>query len=584
MPERFFAALFVWSAFAATAPAAPNILLVITDDQGYGDVSAHENPWIKTPHMDRIAAEGARFERFFVEPVCAPTRAALLTGRFPARTGVHGVTRNEEVMRSNEVTLAELLRDEARYATGCFGKWHNGAHWPWHPNAQGFDEFFGFCAGHWNDYFDPVLERNGKPQQTRGFIADVITDEAIAFIDRSVQKDAPFFCYVPYNTPHTPASVPAADWDRWRDRTDVEDTFTRTMYALCENIDHNLGRLLAKLEKLNIERNTIVLFLTDNGPNGERFNDGMLGRKGSEHEGGVRVPLFVRWPGKIKAGKVIERNAAHIDLLPTLCAMAGINHPGRETLPLDGIDLSTSLYDEHEEGEWPDRRFFVWRNPNRWSIRTDRYRATARTLHDLVEDPGQKKNLAKEKAGIHAELVAEFLQWESSVGPADLKPPPIQVGHAERPKVTIKAHEFEIFPQAGKGIDFCERAGFANQWIDGWTDMDAFAECPVEVVTAGRYKVTFRYACPPTATGSIFKLSAGSTAIDIKITDSWVSAVYPASEQFSKRSGGYLSREWKDVAVGELELKMGTFPLQLRALKKPDDAMPDFKAVILERL
>ena len=167
--KYFFCSLFL---MAGALSAGPNIVLVMTDDQGYGDVAIHGNKWIKTPNMDRIANEGARFERFFVQPVCAPTRAALLSGRYPTRTGVTGVTRGYENMRGEEVTIAELLK-EAGYATGCFGKWHNGAHWPYHPNAQGFDEFVGFCGGHWNDYFDPILERNGSPFQARGFIADI---------------------------------------------------------------------------------------------------------------------------------------------------------------------------------------------------------------------------------------------------------------------------------------------------------------------------------------------------------------------------------------------------------------------------
>ena len=309
----------------------------------------------------------------------------------------------------------------------------------------------------------------------------------------------------------------------------------------------------------------------------------MLGRKGSEQEGGVRVPLFVRWPGKIPPGTVVSQNAGHIDLLPTLGALAGIEDIASKTKPLDGLDLSPLLMGK-DVTNWPERFFYVWRNPKRWSIRSDRYRATATTLHDLEEDPGQKKNLAKVKADVHQELVSKYQKWEFTVDPSALKPPPIEIGHKEWPMVTIKAHEFEVYPEAGRGIDFCERAGFANQWIDDWTDIEAFAECPVEVISAGRYKVTFRYACPPKSVGSVFQLNAGATNTDIKITAPWVSAVYPASEQFSKRSGGYLSREWKDMVVGELDLKKGKFPLQLRALKKPGDAMPDFKAVIFEKL
>jgi len=563
------------------AAERPNILLVMTDDQGYGDVSRHGNPLLETPHMDRLAAEGARFERFFVEPVCAPTRAALLSGRYPTRTGVHGVTRNREVMRADEVTLAELLRDRAGYATGCFGKWHNGAHWPHHPNAQGFDTFVGFCGGHWNDYFDPVLERDGETFQSRGFIADVITDEAIAFMRSRIDADQPFFCYVPYNTPHTPASVPDEDWRKWRDRDEPGDVYTRAIYALCENLDDNLGRLLGALDSLGVREDTVVLFLTDNGPNGDRFNAGMRGRKGSVHEGGVRVPLFVRWPGRIAPGAIVEENAAHVDLLPTLASFAGVEEPGAHTLPLDGVDLSGALL----EGEpIPDRRLCTWRKAGRWSVRTPRYRATKNTLHDLVADPGQEKDLAERKPDVHEELVAAYRAWEAGAVPDDPEPEPIQVGHAEWPRVTIKTHEFAVRPGEGEGIGYCERRGYANQWIDHWTDSEAWAECPVRVVESGAYRVSVRYACPAGAVGSRFRLEAGDAALGFSIDQPWVSAVYPAPEQASKRVGGYLSRAaWKTVEVGEVELAKGDHALRLRAEAMPGEAMPDVKAVILER-
>jgi len=569
---------------AKGAEKPPNILIILTDDQGFGDVSAHGNEWIKTPNMDRIASEGARFERFFVEPVCAPTRAALLSGRYPTRTGVHGVTRNREVMRSDEVTIAELLRDQAGYATGCFGKWHNGAHWPNHPNAQGFDSFVGFCGGHWNDYFDPMLERNGEPFQARGFIADILADEAKSFMAESVADDQPFFCYVPFNTPHTPASVPDEEWRQWRDAAEPEDAFTRTMYALCENIDDNIGGLLETIDSLGIEEETIVIFLTDNGPNGERFNGGMLGRKGSEMEGGVRVPCFVRWPGEIAPGTVVESNAAHVDFLPTLCSIAGIENPEASTHPLDGRDLSPLLFGD-ENAKWENRYFYTWRNPKKWSIRSERYRATEKTLHDLIDDPGQKKNLAGEMPEKHEELVDAYRTWEADAVPSSPLPETVQIGYAQQPKVVVKAHEFEIYPGEGQGIAYCEHRGFANQWIEQWTDLSAAAECPLRVESPGKYRVTFRYACSPDAVGSRFRLRAGGEILEFAIEEPWVSAVFPASEQVSLRNGGYLSREeWKDVVVGEIELGKGEALLKLEALEKTGSAMPDFKAVIFEKL
>jgi arylsulfatase A-like enzyme len=449
--------------------AGPNIVMVMTDDQGYGDLSLHGNPWIKTPNMDRIANEGAQFDRFFVQPSCAPTRAALLSGRYPTRTGVTGVTRGYEFMRGEEVTIAELLRD-AGYATGCFGKWHNGGNWPYHPNAQGFDEFVGFCGGHWNDYFDPILERNGTSFQAHGFIADIITDYAIEFIEREHEADErPFFCYVPYNTPHTPASVPVDTWRQWADRTDVEDPFDRAMYALVENVDDNMGRLLAKLEELEILDDTVFIFLTDNGPNGSRFNGGMLGQKATVHEGGVRVPLFVRWPERIRAGTVVKPNVAHIDLLPTLCRIAGVENLESKTLPLDGMDVTPLLYGQ-DDFEMPDRNLFVWRKPESWSIRTSRYRATETMLHDLMEDPGQKNNLAKAQPEIHAELIETYRGWEAQATDEAPVLLPLPIGYEEWPTVILKAHEMDIFPGIDEGINYSGKKGFAHQWIERWSD------------------------------------------------------------------------------------------------------------------
>lgn len=324
----------------------PNVVLIMTDDQGWGDISSHGNNLIETPVVDRLATEGARFERFFVSSVCAPTRASLLTGRYYLRSGTYGVTRGRETMRSEEVTIAEVLK-QSGYVTGCFGKWHNGAHYPYHPNGQGFDEFVGFCAGHWNNYFDTHLERNGESVKTRGYITDVLTDAAIRFIEKN--RRWPFFCYVPYNAPHTPWQVPDKYFDKYKARG--LDAEIACAYGMCENIDDNIGQILKRLDDLRLSESTIVIFLTDNGPNTDRYNGGMKGRKASVHEGGVRVPLFIRWPGHIDAGRRVTQIAAHIDLLPTIVDLCGAAM--MKTLPLDGISLMPLL--RGDTAGWPDR-------------------------------------------------------------------------------------------------------------------------------------------------------------------------------------------------------------------------------------
>ena len=263
--------------------------MIISDDQGYGDLSLHGNPHVHTPHLDWLATNGIQFERFFVSPLCAPTRASLLTGRYSLRTEARGVSRGEETMRSEEVTIAELLRD-AGYRTGCFGKWHNGENFPYTPNGQGYDDAFGFNLGHWNNYFDTTLERNAKPEKTHGYITDVLTDEALKFIEAS--RARPFFCSVAYNVPHSPFQCPDKYFDPHK-RAGLND-FLASVYGMVENMDDNIGRLLAKLDDLKLRENTIVIFMSDNGPNGARYNARMRGVKGTYHEGGSRVPCFIR--------------------------------------------------------------------------------------------------------------------------------------------------------------------------------------------------------------------------------------------------------------------------------------------------
>ncbi|MFL3665871.1 MAG: arylsulfatase, partial [Verrucomicrobiota bacterium] len=373
---------------AQTGERAPNVVLVLTDDQGFGDVRSHGNNLIDTPVHDRIAAEGVRFDRFFVSPVCAPTRASLLTGRYHIRTGVHGVTRGHEIMRADEVTIAELLKD-AGYATGAFGKWHNGSQYPHHPNGQGFDEFLGFCAGHWNNYFDTSLDHNGTMVKSEGFIIDTLTDAAIEFIEANHKR--PFFCYIPYNTPHTPWQVPEQYWRKYQAKG-IDDPAIACAYAMCENIDDNMGRVLAKLEELKIADDTIFIYLSDNGPNTDRYNAGMKGRKGSAHEGGGRVPFFVRYPRRIPPGQVIKPIAAHIDLLPTLMEYCGVRN--YKTKQLDGRSLVPLI--ENKPSAWPSRTLFtVWGGTRlqdgRRAVRTDRWRAVNEKrgweLYDMLNDP-----------------------------------------------------------------------------------------------------------------------------------------------------------------------------------------------------
>lgn len=572
------------AALREAPPAAPpNVLLILTDDQGWGDVRSHGNPLIDTPRLDRLAREGARFERFYVSPVCAPTRASLLTGRYALRTGVHGVTRGFETMRSDEVTLAEVLRD-AGYATGLFGKWHNGAHYPHDPTGQGFDTFFGFALGHLNNYFDPLLEHGGTPARTDGFVTDVLTDSALAFIRR--HRSRPFFAYVPYNAPHSPFQVP----DRYFEKYTARGLSARTAaaYGMVENIDDNVGRLLDALDALGLRENTLVLFLTDNGPNGDRYDGGMRGAKASVHEGGVRVPLFVRWPGVIPAGRTVRALAAHIDLLPTIADLAGVPVP--EGLVLDGLSLAPSL--RGEEAGVPPRRFFThWSGPFEvrpypGAVRTARWRAvhdgTAWALYDLLHDPAERVDVAADEPETARMLAAAYDDWFADVTAEGFSDIPAEIGHAERPEVVLPGHEARLHPAAGEGIGYVERNGWANDWITRWTDPAAYAAWPIDVVRAGRYAVAVRYSARADQVGARLRVEAGAARVEERIEAIHDPPFLPAPDRVPR--GEVHEKEWATQALGSITLAPGPETLHLRAVSIPGTAAPDVKAVVLRRL
>ena len=356
MYRNFFLAAFLLTVLTSSSVLAdppPNVVVILTDDQGWGDLSVHGNTNLSTPNIDSLARDGALFERFYVCPVCSPTRAEFLTGRFHDRGGVYSTSTGGERLDLDEMTIVESFQS-AGYATAAFGKWHNGMQYPYHPNARGFDEFYGFCSGHWGDYFSPSLEHNGTLVQGNGFIIDDFTNHAIDFIEAN--KDKPFFCYLPYNTPHSPMQVPDRFYEKfdgqdlpmlYRERELEDILMTRAALAMCENIDWNVGRLLEKLDAMSLAENTIVVYFTDNGPNSYRWNGDMRGRKGSTDEGGTRVPCLIRWPGRIDSGMEVKQLAAAYDLLPTLAEMAGVKIATEK--PLDGNSLKPILLGEKDD-------------------------------------------------------------------------------------------------------------------------------------------------------------------------------------------------------------------------------------------
>ncbi len=562
---------------AADSPSPPNILLIVTDDQGWGDLRAHGNPKIDTPTLDRLAASGVSFDRFYVSPVCAPTRAALLTGRYPERTGVHGVTRGAETMRASERTIAEIF-GQAGYATGCFGKWHNGAHFPHDPNAQGFDEFFGFCAGHWNSYFDTQYQHNRDTVRREGYITDVLTDEAIGFIERNAAR--PFLCYVPYNAPHAPMQVPDRFFGKYKARG--LDDMTAAAYGMVESVDENVARLLATLDRLDLASRTIVIFMSDNGPQGDRWNGGMRGNKGKLNEGGVRVPLFIRWPGRILAGRRVGPGAmaAHLDLLPTLAEICKV--PLGDGPPLDGRSLATLLAADATSST-AERTLFHERF-GRGSVRSGHWlaveeRAGQWRLIDLAADPGETTDLAATHPGTLAGMRAQWQSWNADVTRDGFDPAPVVVGDPRAPRVELPAHEAYLEPEPGSGIAYHGERGYAHDWIDQWTSPEARAWWPVDAGSGAAVDATLLCAVPAGAVGTAMRLEAGDAAIDFTLDEAWDPAPIAHPDRVPRWEVPEVA--WKRVPLGRIELRPGRQRLVLRLIR-PHGSSVAVKAIILE--
>jgi len=436
----------------------PNVILVLADDLGYGDLACHGNTVVKTPRLDKFARESVEFTSFRVSPVCSATRASVMTGRWNFRTGVTDVRPQASQMDATETILAKPLK-AAGYATAMFGKWHIGdvsAKGKNSPRAMGFDDALSFQGATLRQYFDPPLFHNGEPVKTTGYSQDIFTDAAIDFIKKN--KDKPFFIYLPYNLIHTPLQVPT-QLEAEYDNLGLEDS-TRKIYGMVKSVDNTFGRLLDTLKKLGLEDNTLVIFFADNGPCSsskpfDRHMAGLRGLKGTVYENGIRVPCFMRWPDGFKAPATCPRPAAHVDLFPTILAACGVPVPAK--CDLDGINLLSILKNPSApKADYPNRTFFFqWDSgqvPRRgqaftvvtedWKLvqpcgMDDAHQAHIRNsyatlcrqqglkenatidgparyeLYNLANDPGETKNLAKEHPEIVAKMKAQYDIWFS---------------------------------------------------------------------------------------------------------------------------------------------------------------------------
>ncbi len=442
------------SATDVSAKAPPNIVLVITDDQGYGPVGRHGHPWIQTPHLDELYDSSTRFTRFLVCPTCAPTRSALMTGRHPMRNGVTHTIYERERMTLDATTLPQLLQ-QAGYACGIFGKWHLGDECHYQPGQRGFDEVFIHGGGGIgqaypcscadapdNTYFDPIVRYNGKFVRASGFCTDVFFSAALDWMAKERDNDRPFFAYIATNAPHFPFLAPEASRQRFE-----QLGFGKAQagfYGMIENIDENMGRLMRMLSEWQLMDNTVVIFMSDNGmagggsgkpdltmgtaPDGSPllpYNAEMKGLKGTVDEGGVRVPLFVRWDGHWDSGRDIDHVTAHIDILPTLVELAGATSPsdqveGRSLVPL--LKDAKSPWDDRylftHQGRWKtgaEPNDFQWRN---FAVRNAGFRLVHNTeLYDMRTDPGQTRNVIDEHPKVVADMRAAYDRWWQETRP-----------------------------------------------------------------------------------------------------------------------------------------------------------------------
>jgi arylsulfatase A-like enzyme len=440
------------AAATAAAQTRPNIVFILTDDQGYGDLGCHGHPLLKTPNIDALYAKSVRFTNYHASPTCSPTRSALMTGRHEFKNGITHTIHERERLTPKAFTLAQLLKS-AGYATGIFGKWHLGDEPAYQPGQRGFDEVFihgtggigqafpGSSSGDapGNGYFDPFILHNNTFEKTKGYCTDVFFTQAKAWIETRSNKPEPFLCWIATNAPHAPyicppdADKPYADKIPPTQDKNKKGGDAARFLGMIANIDENVGKLTAYLKEKKLDDNTIIVFMTDNGGTAGLgvYNAGMKTGKGTPYEGGSRVPLFVSWPSKYPAGVDVAALAAHIDVFPTLADIAGAKIP--ESVKPDGRSLVPLLKDK--AAAWDDRTLFT--HVGRWekgkaaeaklagcAVRTPQYRMVHANrkdagweLYEIAKDPGEKTNVAADKPDVVKELAKRYDAWWNEVQP-----------------------------------------------------------------------------------------------------------------------------------------------------------------------
>ncbi|MEY4272607.1 MAG: hypothetical protein RL250_1473 [Verrucomicrobiota bacterium] len=465
---------------AGFAADRPNILFILTDDQGYGDLSAHGNPVLKTPNLDKFRAESARLTDYHVSPTCAPTRSALLTGRHEFRNGVTHTIFERERLTLTATTLPQVLQ-AAGYRTGIFGKWHLGDEAAYQPGKRGFDEVFIHGAGGigqsypgscgdapGNTYFSPAILHNGKFERTKGYCTDVFFAQATKWIEGEVAAKRPFYCHLATNAPHAPYNARAEDAALYEGKELGKDT--ENFFGMLHNIDQNVGRLLAKLDELGVAKDTLVIFMNDNGGTAgtKVFNAGMRGAKGTAFLGGTRAMAFWRWPGHVQPGDVTTM-ASNIDFLPTILDFAGVPQPDALRPQVEGLSLAPWMRPGSNCIPWPNRTLVT--HVGRWnrgaspetgkyvgcSVRTDRWHLVSSLqpgakpaaiaqgprwmLFDLKQDPGEQSDRAATNPDVVKQLSDYFEKWWTDVQPSLVNEK--AVGPAENPFKVLYREQME---------------------------------------------------------------------------------------------------------------------------------------------
>lgn len=449
----FFITLISISASEQTAESKPNVILIMVDDVGYGDLSSHGNPHVTTPNIDKLSSQSIRLTDFHVSPTCSPTRASLMTGRYCNRTGVWHTIMGRSLLRKDEVTMADVFRAND-YCTGIFGKWHLGDNYPFRPQDRGFDESvihkgggIGQGLDYWgNDYFDDTYFRNGTPEKFEGYCSDVWFEEALKFIESN--KDRPFFCYIPTNAAHWPFVVDEVYSKPYKDKG-LKSPLAE-FFGMITNIDDNVGILMSRLNQLGVSDNTILIFLTDNGgePAGDwyRYKAGLRGFKGSQYDGGHRVPFFIRWPnGGLEGGRDVDRLTAHIDLLPTLIELCDLKSP--EGVKFDGISLASLL--TGKGAEWFERILITDSqrvdHPIKWrksAAMTDRWRLIdGDELYDIQADPHQDNDIAERHPDVIKKLRAAYDNWWDDTSVRFTEYCEIKIGSEKQNPTCLMSHD-----------------------------------------------------------------------------------------------------------------------------------------------